>query len=211
GQLKRVSQPGQTDTVFEYDDLGNQIRTGLDTNSTETLDGNDRITERETIFEKIGDEWWRKTVQRVYAKDSDDTATDVSLQKVRLTGLGSDGQVSESAAEDIHGNETVAKTFVNRAAKSTTQATDYPDASNNAVSVSVNGLLVSSLSKTGVETTYNYDALGRRTGTVDPRTGETETHYSDRGEVDYIEDPKGNRIQYTYDPVTGRKDAYINA
>ncbi|MCP4348643.1 MAG: hypothetical protein GY795_24450, partial [Desulfobacterales bacterium] len=41
--------------------------------------------------------------------------------------------------------------------------------------------------------------------------GETETHYSDRGEVDYIEDPKENRIQYTYDPVTGRKDAYVNA
>ncbi|MCP4105426.1 MAG: hypothetical protein GY749_07805 [Desulfobacteraceae bacterium] len=211
GQLKRVSQPGQADTVFEYDDLGNQIRTGLDTNSTETLDGNDRITESETFFEKTGDDWWRKTVRRVYAKDSDDTTTDVSVRKALLTGLGSDGQVSESVAEDIHGNETVAKTFMNRAAKSRTQRTDYPDSSNDAVSVSVNGLLVSSLSKTGVETTYNYDALGRRTGTVDPRTGETVTHYNDRGEADFIEDPKGNRIQYTYDPVTGRKDTYANA
>ena len=47
---------------------------------------------------------------------------------------------------------------------------------------------MSSRSKTNLTTTFEYDALGRRTGVIDPRTGATITHYNDKNQVDYVED-----------------------
>ena len=62
-----------------------------------------------------------------------------------------------------------------------------------------------------METLYSYDALERRIGTTDPRTGTSRSHYNTKGQVDYTEDAATNRTTYAYDVDVGRKTAVTNA
>ena len=70
---------------------------------------------------------------------------------------------------------------------------------------------MSSQSKTGVVVTFDYDALGRRTGVSDPRTGTVVTHYNDKNQVDYVEDAAGQRAHFAYNPDSGLKITETNA
>ena len=128
-----------------------------------------------------------------------------------MTGLGPGGLTNESVAIDIHGNRTVQRTFVDRENQTTIRTIDTPDAETDMRSVSFNGRLVSATAKTGITTTFAYDALGRRTGATDPRTGTTESRYDDRGRVAYVQDPAGHRTTFVYDEATGRKVAVADA
>jgi len=93
-----------------------------------------------------------------------------------------------------------------------TRAVAYPDSASNAVTVTLNGRLVSSTTAHGQQpTAYSYDALGRLTGIADPRTGTALTHYDSRGWVDYIEDAAGNRTTYAYDAATGQRIGQTDA
>jgi RHS repeat-associated protein len=212
GQLISMSTTGQADTLYEYDDLGNMVRSGLDVDGNDALDleGTDRITETETTYELINSAWWRQTARRVYATDNDDTATTEQTSRQRLTGFGT-GVTNEIVALDVNGNATTTTVVVDRSAREVTTTVDYPDSGTDEVRVTVNGLLTSHTSKTGLETTYAYDELGRQTGVTDPRTGMSETHYNSLGQVDWIEDADDNRTSYTYDPDTGRLASITNA
>jgi len=213
GRLEKTITPGQADTLVEYDELGNQTRSGLDINANGSLDltSTDRITEKETAYAKLGSDWWQQTVQKVYATDNNGTTTTVYTQRIQISGLGTGGKTGETVSIDIHGNQTTEQVFIDRANKTKTRIIDYPDATFNGESVNVNGLLTSSQNKSGILTTYEYDDFGRRTGVIDPRTGTSITHYNAKEQVDYIEDPVQNRTTYTYDPVTGRKVTETNA
>jgi len=212
GQLISMSTTGQAETLYEYDGLGNIIRFGLDVDGNDTLDldGTDRITENETTYELISSAWWRQTARRVYATDNDDTATTMQTSRQRLTGFGT-GVTNETVALDVNGNTTTTTVVVDRSAREVTTTVDHPDSSTDEVRVIVNSLLTSHTSKTGLETTYAYDELGRQIGVTDPRTGTSETHYNSLGQVDWIEDADDNRTSYTYDPDTGRLASITNA
>src|SRR5262249_4917271 len=58
--------------------------------------------------------------------------------------------------------------------------------------------------------TYGYDAIGRRTTTVDPRTGTSTTHYNSGGQVDYVQNANGDKTTYSLDSTTGRLTALGN-
>gem|GEM_PF-1287442 len=212
GRLARTETTGQAATVFAYDELGNQYRSGLDLDGNVDLDlaSLDRITETDTQYILIGSDWWQESNQFVYAKANDASRTRTSTRRSRLTGFGN-GLVSESLSIDIHGNQTVATDIVDRASKRTMTTIDYPDAANNQTSVSEYGLVVEETSRSGVHVAYDYDALGRRTGFTDPRTGKASIHYDPAGRVDYVEDAAGNRTWFGYDPATGRKAWEKNA
>ena len=171
----------------------------------------DRISETETLYTVVDDEWWQETVQKVYAQEGSAATTTVGTQRTQITGLATEGRASETVSIDVHGNQTFAWTTIDPATKTETRTIDYPDTTIDAVSVSVNGLLESSTSKTGITLGYEYDALGRRTGIVDPRTGTSITQYNDRGQVQYSEDAAGNRTTFAYDPATGRRASETNA
>ncbi|MCK6486670.1 MAG: hypothetical protein L6R00_21380, partial [Phycisphaerae bacterium] len=142
--------------------------------------------------------------------------TTTGVQRQRLTGLG--GSVTggiltaESQSLDIHGNVTTRRTIVDRDNKLVREVVDVPESDTDIVSVTRNGLLQSSTTATGVTTTYQYDALGRRTGVTDPRTGTVTTHFDpDTHRVDYVEDASTNRTSYAYDEDTGRLSGVTNA
>ncbi|HHS97402.1 MAG TPA: RHS repeat protein [Chloroflexi bacterium] len=112
---------------------------------------------------------------------------------------------------DIHGNPTVTTVTRDRATGTETRTTDFPDATTDAVEVSVEGLLVSSQSKTGATRSYAYDALGRRAHSTDPRTGTSVVQYNALGQVAWRDDAAQNRTTYGYDPATGRLVEETNA
>lgn len=213
GQRVKIVTSGMADTLYKYDDLGRQTRSGLDVNGNGILDlaSMDRINEIESSYVQISTDWWKEAVQKVYATDNDTTAKTIGIRQTRLTGLGTGGLTSEIIDTDIHGNQVSAQITIDRTAKTVTQTIDYPDTTIDEVKVQENGLLVSATSKSGVNTTYSYDALGRQTGITDPRTGTFTTHYNTLGQVEYIEDPAGNQTSYTYDPTSGEKLTVTNA
>ncbi|MFC1461750.1 hypothetical protein ACFLQR_04455, partial [Verrucomicrobiota bacterium] len=206
GQLVKTTQSGMADTLFSYDSLGNQTRSGLDVNDNGSLDlaSMDRITESDKSYELISDIWYLTSVSMLYATDSSSAVTTNSITRQRLTGL-SGGTRAVASVLDSLGNETVSTTTVDRNNKLVTQTTDVPSSSSNMVSVTVNGLVQSLTAANGLQSTvYSYDSLGRRTGTTDPRTGTSTSHYDSQGQVDYVENAAANRTSYTYDSA-GRR------
>ncbi|MCK6486472.1 MAG: hypothetical protein L6R00_20335, partial [Phycisphaerae bacterium] len=218
GRLVRNSAPGRADTLYEYDGMSRVVRTGLDCNTNGTLDlaSTDRIQENVETYAEINGEWWRVQTSKTYATIDSGTATTTGMQRQRLTGLG--GSVTggiltgESQSLDIHGNVTTRRTIVDRDNKLVREVVDVPESDTDIVSITRNGLLQSGTTATGVTTTYQYDALGRRTGVTDPRTGTVTTHYDpDTHRVDYVEDASTNRTSYAYDEDTGRLASVTNA
>jgi YD repeat-containing protein len=199
GRLVRTFTNGQADTLYIYDELGNVVQSGLDIDANGVLEpaSMDRINANETLYTKINDQWWQQTTTQVYPLNNNGTAVTLSIQRNQLTGLIDDGQASESVSIDIHGNITTMTSVVDRTAKTITQNVNYPDSAIDGQTISINGLTVQNRTKTGVITTYSYDALGRRTQTTDPRTGTSTIDYNNFNQVDWIEDAAGNRMLIT--------------
>jgi len=199
-------------TLYEYNELGQQIRTVQDINENGTIDlaGTDRVTESDSYYEEINSDYWMTSISKIYAQDNNSAVTTNSIRKTRLTGLSA-VKTSESLSIDILGNQTTSITSIDRPNKVRVGLVSTPDSTIISTNTIVNGLQVSTTTKTGLEYTYAYDALGRRTGTTDPRTGESITHYNAKGQVDYTEDAATNRTTYVYDSTTGQRIAVTNA
>jgi len=206
GLLKETHTIGQLlPLLYEYNPMGRLVRSGMDTGYDGVLDpaSTDRIQETDVRYVKDANGvWWLVSNVAVYAEDSVDLATTVETKKIRLTGLIAAGLTGETVSIDSEGNETITQKV--RLGSTETHTTQHPDASNSSVNTFEEGLLKSSLSKTGVMTTYGYDALGRLTHVTNLRTGATETHYSPNGQIDWIKDPAGNYAYYSYEVDTGR-------
>jgi RHS repeat-associated protein len=207
GQLIKTTSPGMAATLYVYDELGEQSMSGLDVDGNGILElaSKDRISTSSASYQSYDNAWWQKSEQQVYATENSATPTTVSTQLSRLTGLGENGLVRENVSIDMLGNRMVSRTIIDRSAAQETSIVDYPDSTIDAVSVSVNGLLMSSTDKSGIETTFAYDALGRREGVTDPRTGSSTTGYTAQGRVDWVQDTVGNRTVYGYNAQTGEK------
>ena len=213
GRLIRTTTTGQPDRLYTYDELGNKIASGLDLDTSGVLEeaSADRISATISQYIKIGSDWWQQSTSQVFATTDDASATTVASQRSRVTGLGVNGLISEAVSIDIHGNETISRSTLERSSRKVTSEVTYPDSAMPASQVSIGGYLQSTTSKTDITTTFAYDDLGRRISTTDPRTGSNTTHYDDKGRVDYVEDAAGNRISFAYDQNTGRKISQTNA
>ncbi|OVE75671.1 hypothetical protein BVX97_03875, partial [bacterium E08(2017)] len=221
GQLIKTQAIGITPqpaaTLYEYDELGQQYRSGLDRDGDETLDlgETDRIRESISYYEKTGVDWWSVSESFVYPEDGNATPVSAGKQKTRLTGLGivaANGVLlSESKSTDIPGNETISTAEVDRDNKTVVQTVQFPDSTAEAVSISINGLLTSRTTKSGLMYTYGYDSLERQATVTDPRVGVSTTYYNDKGQVESVTDAADNITSYAYDPESGRCIAVTNA
>jgi YD repeat-containing protein len=210
-------------TLYAYDSLGAQTRSGLDVNGNGTLDlsGSDRVTESRSWYETdASNNYWQVSASILYPHDGSAAPVTNALQRTRLTGLGSNEERGtknqEQISIDLLGNQTLSRTFIDPAARTVTQTTLYPDSTNAATQVSVNGITTYSISKTGVRTDYAYDALARQiSARVDaaspPRSVGSVTHYNSRGQVDWIADALSNRTTFAYSPTTGRRLSVTDA
>jgi RHS repeat-associated protein len=205
-----------SDQLYEYDQLGQQIRAGLDVdaNSSLTLLSTDRVTEMDMVYEKVGADWFRVTSARNYFTDNNDTPV-VEIQRTRLNNFvlnGTEQTVSETTLTDVAGNNFKTTITVDRTAKKQTTTTDPADSNINAVSISVNGRLQSSSTATPQSAaTWVYDSLGRPTSVTDPRTGTTTRSYSaTTGQLISSNDGAGG-TSYDYYPATHNNAGQLKA
>ena len=211
GRLVKSTPPAGAATHYEYNALSERIRSWQDINDNDALDlsGPDRISETETDYVQLNGEWYRESCSYTY-NEGESTPTLVSTSRQRLTGLGANvpGKgllVAESTSIDIHGNETVNRRFVDRANQTVYQETLSPFSNQEAVTRIVNGVVTEQTSTTGITTTFDYDALQRRVGQTDPRTGRSFVTYdATTGLVTKQTDADGNETLFGYDD-TGRR------
>ncbi len=218
--------PQPSATFYEYNELGEQTRSGIDLNNNGVLDlaGPDRISEAQTFYETdASNNMWQVRTSVLYARDNSAVPVTNSVTRTRVGGASCGCATQMAESRDLLGNRTVSRTIVDRANKTVTQVVTYPDSTNDAMNVTVNGLLRYSISKTGVRTENMYDALGRQVraqsasgaGVPSPRFVASVTHYNNKGQVDWTEDATSNRTTYTYDSATGLgimvTDALANA
>ncbi|KPA11191.1 sugar-binding protein, partial [Candidatus Magnetomorum sp. HK-1] len=205
GQLIKTTTTDLADTLYTYNMMGERLRSGLDINDNGILDpeSDDRINESNTQYVHIDENWWDETIQKVYAKKDGAAQTTTQTQRTRMTGF-SDTLTAENISISIKGEETLSTVLINRSKKTETHMTNNPDAENVQISQSINGLLMSTTSKSGVNVIYQYDALGRKIYESDERVG-NKMHYNSKGWIDYVENKEGHRKSYDYDPETGKK------
>jgi YD repeat-containing protein len=210
--------PQSSPTLYVYNELGEQVRSGQDVDGDGTIDLGemDRVSDSERYFEQDGSgDWWQVSVAKFYPNDNDATVVTNSIQRQRLTGLGiaSDFGIltDETISIDLLGNQTTQQTHIDRENKEVVQLVDSPFSTTNQAQRTKNGLLIEQTSATGLVMTYGYDALGRRIATTDPRTGTSITHYNALGQVDWVEDAATNRTSFTYDPATGQRISTTDA
>ena len=205
--------------LFVYDELGKLFRSGIDVDNNGTLDlaSNDRIEDADSCYEKdIDGTWWAKGVASIYPTGANGTPVAVNTSYRQLTGLGSDQGdgfilTDLSKSVDVCGNETISKAIINRTTKTTKRITTSAVSSLPAVQTIIGGLLVSDSTPSGMIYAIGYDSLGRQIKNTDPRTGDSITHYNDKGQVDFIQDAAGNQTRFTYEQQTGRLLVVENA
>jgi len=186
--------------------------TVLDADGDQNVDyaGPDRISKSDFWYEEDGSgDWWQVSASAVYAQESGSAATTTSVTRTRLTGL-STNLTSETLAIDIHENTNRVTTAVDRESVLETRTVEAWDSTNDALTVTLNGLLVNSETSTGVAYTYVYDGLRRRTSVVDPKFGGSLVVYRESGLVDCVYDAASNKTSFAYDSA-GRRSAVTNA
>ena len=219
----------QADKIYEYDALSNKIRVGsdIDASGTLTMASSDRISETDSVFQQNGSDWFSVTTSKTYLTNGNATSTTTATQSERLNNFsvnGSESTISDSTATDVAGNQTRTTTVVYRSGKKLTTRTDTPDSVTDAVSITYNGLLQSSVPAVSVSpSTFTYDALARPLSVSDPAIGSStkaynsttgqlisESHGSQTTSYEYFSaaDPSAGRLKAKTDP-NGKK-VYFN-
>ena len=204
-QLVKTTATGESAMLYEYDDLGNLVRSGQDADSSGTLElaSADRIID----IELFSDKEWDTLTTKVYAVAGSAEPTRISTLKSRLSGWRAD-VISEERQIDVFGNEIIKTRSIDRAAKMVTDTCVYSDSTIAELNISVNGLLQSVRSKSNLTTTYGYDGLGRMITVTEPRIGTTAITYhtavGKNGLRASVTNAAGNVTSYDYDSATGR-------
>ena len=217
------------DMIYEYDSLGNKIRTGLDIDASGslTLNSTDRIIDTDSVFQQNGSDWFTVTTKQTYLIDNNSTPAVFSIESERLnnfTANGAEKTISDVITTDVGGNQTRDTVIIDRAAKKMTNRSDVPGSATDSVDITYNGVLQSSApAVTASATTFTYDALARLVGTGNPASGNStkvynsttgqlssESHGTQTTSYEYYSasDPSAGRLKSKTDPA-GKK-VYFN-
>ena len=166
GRLVRTRVSGMADTLVHYDEAGDEVLSGLDVDGNGVLEAAsaDRLLGKGVRFVREADDWWQETSERVYPTSGDAAFVTLRRQRARASGFAAAGVVEEGVAIDVHGNRTVSRVVVDRAASEVTRTVQYPDSSTPQTQRVVRGLVGAETTKTGVGVTFEYDALGSEPG-----------------------------------------------
>ena len=120
---------------------------------------------------------------------------------------------ARSETLDARGNVMRSSTYTDAAMPSSWQVLERPDSIHPALSYSVAGGPVLTVTATAVTNSFAYDGFARRTVVTDGRGNATLTHYDALGQEEYTENAAGNRTTYGYDALgrrTSETDALTN-
>ncbi len=200
GLLKRVERSDAADTLYAYDNLSNATYVATDADGDGTIDysSDDRVTHTVSQYEQLSSVWWHVSKTWVLPNENNSNEVLVSEHRRRVATALTGNTIREEVAIDVNENETTTTATLHASEPIVTETVDTPDSTTDAVRIYVGGRLVESTSSTGVETTYAYDGLGRRTDVTDGRNNTTTTHYDAAGRVDWVEDGDDNRTEYAY-------------
>ena len=172
GQLTVLNRTGYAATRYEYNGMGEAVRTGLDLNGTAGLQpaSKDRISDSDTSVESYDGAYWVTSKSWAFHLHNTDAKKLVGQSRRRLTGL-SPTLRGETRSWDAEDNESRRSVSVDVATKVVTATTTRPGLASAATEVSVNGFAVVSTGHDGLAYRQTYDALGRVQSVIDPRTG----------------------------------------
>ena len=193
-------------TLYEYDELGEQIRVAQDLNGNGVIDleGPDRVSETLMRFTVVSGERWRETVSKVYPGEGNSSPVIQSVQRRQMKGEGSGSSFANTESVDVRGNTNRTSYMVDPVQKIVTITQNPPDSTVDAITILRNGLSHSTRPAIWRDPTYYaYDEFGRCNLVTDPRTGDQVTVYNERNQVSETRDGAGISTQYEYDPETG--------
>ena len=201
GLLSKVVRPGLADELTFYDELGRKTKHGLDLNGDHelTAGSTDRFQEFEVSYQtNVNGSTALFEVQttKTYTKDGDGSQS-LTSQQVRQLG---NPTMSTLTVVNPDGSEETTTTSVDRDTQTTTQVHTSSRATNDARSISVNGLLISQSSHEVPQPVhFQYDALGRRTAVIDPLNHLVQsTTYDSAGRISTTTDALSHTTQYFY-------------
>lgn len=213
GAIEGTTVTGSAPMHYEYDEMGNVIRTwsDIDNSGSPDVNGPDRINDTEACYHNDGTNWWLRSETSQYLEQGSSAPTLAAVEERQITGL-TGSTTSRTVSTNYQGmvpRVSTSTTTVDRGSKLVTDTTDLANSSINAETVTRNGLVQSSKTSTGLTYTYGYDGIGRRVTTTDPRIGVSTTHYDSDGRVDYVKNADNNQTTYTYDGSGRLKSAMV--
>ncbi|WP_038167650.1 RHS repeat protein, partial [Verrucomicrobium sp. BvORR106] len=161
GQRVKVERPGLAPQLYEYDDLGELFREGVDLNGNGLLDifSEEPVTEYVSSYEAVGAQWWEIRRVRQYVSAVGGPGQFRQQETRRRLGGGLAG-VTETISPG--GGRVTVSTTVNAGQKRRTVTTTVSGNSNAGEQVSINGLTVfSKRPEDAVTTVMAYDSFER--------------------------------------------------
>lgn len=211
GLLARTERPGLASELRYYDGTGQLVRSGLDMNNDRRLtpESNDRyrmFTRGYFVTSTANSSpvlWHKQSTLEYTQPTTGPNSTDGdALSTTQQTRIGSPF-LSESTTTYPGGIQSTAITTIDPENRLIIASSSSSRATNVATSITINGLLVSQSSASVPEPVrFKYDALGRRTKVIDPRTSlSSTTSYDAASRVATTSDALGHITTYSYYPV----------
>lgn len=218
GLREKTTRTGYAPTRYEYDEMANVKRSGLDLGDDGlVLVSGDRIVDTDQTFEQDGnDNWWLRTETWGYPYrgvpgHDDDERVRTGLMRVQLSGL-SDACRSRVETTDIEDQTSVVVVSGDRDTKEVTTTITGPGLAHAQVTVAYNGLETDTTTPDELTYTKTYDSLGRLYQSTKPRNEITTTFTYKQGTaiLETVKDGASNGTMYTYDNM-GRRTVVEDA
>ncbi len=172
GRRLQSTKTGYATTRYEYNTMSLLVRSGMDIDGVTGLQlgsASDRIADTSSVFEEYDSALWATTTTSNYPTSSSLTAKVVGKARKRLTGLTATLR-SETRTYDAEGNETRVTLAADISNKLVTSTTVQAGMAVDLVEKSLNGLPIEARGHDNLTILKRYDALGRPTDVIEPRT-----------------------------------------
>ena len=205
GKPSRVSTTGMPHQIFQYDAVGDLLRTGTtgDDLTLSLSSQTDRVQDQDVAVERVGNLLWAVTTSTVYPEAGSAAGKQVGLSRALVAGF-TGNQIQVAEAVDITGqNVTRTVSELDRATGLSTTRVIVPGSSDDALSIQHAGRLVSQHQPgSSGNAITNYDPLGRPVSIQQPGHAHAETMAYETGKnrLASTTDATGATSQLSYVP-----------